>query len=335
MRPRLRVLYVISRRNTFTEIDRSVLAERYDVVEYYQSGPRPRFTELLGKLRRADVVFAWFASWHSFAALSLGQLLNKPSVLVVGGFDTANLPDIHYGWQRPGIRKRVAARTMSLATRLITNSNYSLSEIKANVGMDPRRVTVVYHGLRDRFVNAEHQPRDPLVLTVGVVRRRNLIRKGHLPFIRTAAHLPDNTFILAGGWRDVAIDTLRREAGENVVFTGYLDDAELDALFLRAAVYVQASRHEGFGLSLAEAMLAGCVPVVTEAGALPEVVGDVGIRISKPTPELIAAGVAQALELGQTEGIRARSRILERFPLQPRAEALWREVEAAANGERS
>jgi glycosyltransferase involved in cell wall biosynthesis len=100
-------------------------------------------------------------------------------------------------------------------------------------------------------------------------------------------------------------------------------------------VYVQASRHEGFGLSLAEAMLAGCVPVVTDVGALPEVVGDVGVTIAEPSPALIAEGVERALRLGAAEGARARARVLEAFPLEPRAAGLRREVEAAAAGRRS
>ena len=292
---RLRVLYVVPRRNTFTDIDRAVLAERYDLTEYYQPGPRPNVPELISKLRRCDVVFAWFASWHSFAALSAARLLRKPSVLVVGGFDTAREPDINYGWQRGGVRQIVSRRTMRMATRLVTNSYSSLAEIETNVGLDPRRVAVIYHGLTDRFSNGGQVGRDRLALSVGVVRHRNLERKGLLPFVRAAAYLPDVEFVLAGNWRDEAIDLLRREATANVTFTGYLEDADLDALFGRAAVYVQASRHEGFGLSLAEAMLAGCVPVVTEAGSLPEVVGDVGVKIPQPDPELIADGVLRAL----------------------------------------
>jgi len=82
-------------------------------------------------------------------------------------------------------------------------------------------------------------------------------------------------------------------------------------------------------------MLGGSVPVVTEAGALPEVVGDVGVRIAHPTPELIADGVSRALEMGREEGKRARARVLETFPLQRRADRLWIEVEAAASGRRS
>ena len=331
----LRVLYVVPRRNTFTDIDHQVLAERFEVIEYFQPGLRPRVFELVGKLRSCDVVFAWFASWHSFATLILARLLRRPSVLVVGGFDTANVPDIGYGWQRGGIRQWVSRRTMALATRLVTNSRSSLAEIQANVGMDPGRVTVVHHGLADRFPDGGEPDRDRVALTVGVVRRRNLLRKGLLPFVRAAALLPDVQFVVAGGWREDAADVLRGEAGPNVRLAGFLEDAELDALFRRAAVYVQASRHEGFGLSLAEGMLAGCVPVVTDAGALPEVVGDVGVTISAATPELIAEGVSRAIEMDRREGTRARDRVLGSFPLRARAEALWREVEAAARRQRT
>ena len=332
-RDRLRVLYVVPRWNTFTKIDRDILAERFELTEYYQPRPLPKPRELLAKVRRSDVVFAWFASWHALAALTLASRLGRPSVLVIGGFDTSDLPG--YGWQRGGLRRRVSRHTMALATRVITNSRHSLREIETIVGLDPRRAAVVYHGLEDRFESDVPSGPDGEILTVGVVRRENLSRKGHLPFVRAAALVPDSRFVLAGRWMDGAIDVLRREAGSNVTFTGYLDDPELDALFRRAAVYVQASQHEGFGLSLAEAMLARCVPVVTAAGALPEVIGDVGVTVPEPTAEHIAQGIRRALELGPAEGARARTRVLEQFPLRARAEALWREVEAAAAGVRS
>jgi glycosyltransferase involved in cell wall biosynthesis len=324
------VLYAVSRRNTFISIDREALEERFEVVEYYQPGLRPRPIDLVRKLRRSDVVYGWFASWHTLLAFTLASLMGKPSVLVTGGFDTANLPEIGYGAGRGGPRRWVSRWTIGRATRVITNSDYLLDEIERNLGVDPERVTVVHHGLRDRFAAVDtSQPRQPIALTVGAVYELNLERKGHAPFVLAADLLPEVEFVLAGRWWDETGQRLEADAPPNVTLTGYLEDAELDAWFRRAAVYVQASAHEGFGLSLAEAMLAGGVPVVTPAGALPEVVGDVGVTIPEATPESIAAGVRKALELGPEEGARARARVLEHFTYEARRDGICAEVEAA------
>jgi glycosyltransferase involved in cell wall biosynthesis len=82
-------------------------------------------------------------------------------------------------------------------------------------------------------------------------------------------------------------------------------------------------------------MLAGCVPVVTDAGALPEVVGDTGVTISEPTPQAVAQGVRDALELGADAGLAARERIRTHFPYEKRRDGILQEVELALAGERS
>lgn len=324
------VLYAVSRENTFIDLDREALAERYELIEYYQHGVLPRPLELWRKLRRCDVVYGWFATWHTLATLALAALLRKPSVLVVGGFDTANEPEIGYGAGQDRLRGPVARWTARRATRLVTNSHYLVGEIEHTLGIPPDCVAVVHHGLPDRFSSVDvSAPREALVLTVGIVYTTNLLRKGHRAFVAAARELPEAEFVLVGRWQGDAIETLRAEAPANVTFSGYLSDAELDALFRRAAVYAQPSLHEGFGLSLAEAMLAGAVPVVTPAGALPEVVGDVGVTIADQSPEAVAAGIREALELGRPEGARARERVLEHFTFEARRDGICGEVEAA------
>jgi glycosyltransferase involved in cell wall biosynthesis len=94
-------------------------------------------------------------------------------------------------------------------------------------------------------------------------------------------------------------------------------------------VYVQASRHEGFGLAVAEAMLAGCVPVVVNATAMPEVVGDAGVLIDSQQPREVAEGVRRALNLGPDAARRARQRILTAFPMESRREGILRVVDEA------
>jgi glycosyltransferase involved in cell wall biosynthesis len=323
-----RVLYAYTHENTFTRIDRDALAERFDVEEYRQPGAVPRLPELVRKLRRCDVVFGWFASWHTAAALPLARLMRRPSVLVTGGFDTASVPEIGYGSQQDRWRKWRARLAIRSADRLITNSNYLEGEIERNLGIPPERVRVVHHGVPDRFAEPGEPP-GRVALSVGVVHRWNLERKGHRAFVEAARSLPDVEFVLAGAWKDDAIDILRDRAGPNVTFTGFLSDEELDRRFRQAAVYVQASWHEGFGLAVAEAMLARTIPVVTTRGALPEVVGDTGVTIGAVEGAAVAAGVAEALERGPADRELARRRVLDEFPLEARAEGVRSEVEAA------
>ncbi|HEY5317318.1 MAG TPA: glycosyltransferase family 1 protein, partial [Solirubrobacteraceae bacterium] len=64
---------------------------------------------------------------------------------------------------------------------------------------------------------------------------------------------------------------LRRIAGEDPVeLTGYVSDAELDALIRGAEVLVHPSLYEGFGLVLLEAMARGTPVVAARATALPQ-----------------------------------------------------------------
>jgi glycosyltransferase involved in cell wall biosynthesis len=135
--------------------------------------------------------------------------------------------------------------------------------------------------------------------------------------------MPDALFVIIGAWRDDAIRHLQAIAPPNVKFTNWVSELELRDYLSRARVYVQASRHEGFGLAVAEAMASECVPVVTRAGALPEVVGDAGVYIDSSSPEAVAAGVRQALALNDRAGRRVRERIIREFPLIRRQEALY------------
>jgi glycosyltransferase involved in cell wall biosynthesis len=323
-----RILYVHSRKASFVAIDREILAERFDVEDLYQPGRWPDPVAVVRGVLRADLVFGWFASWHTFFPITLAWLLRRPSVLIVGGFDTANMPDIGYGHQQGGLRRHASRWIFRRAGRLITNSNYSLSEIERNTPIPPGRVTVVHHGVPDPF-GADPADKERAALTVGAIDRTTLVQKGQLPFVEAARELPDVDFVVAGKWLDDAVQQLRAAAPTNVKLTGWLSDEDLLALYRRCAVYVQASRHEGFGLAVAEAMLGGCVPVVMNVTAMPEVVGDTGILIESQRAPEVAAGIRRALELGPDASRRARERILTTFPMASRRMGILQVVDEA------
>lgn len=334
-----RLLFVKSRKASFIELDQRLLEERYEVHEIYQPG---RYTDpriVLREVLAADVIVGWWASWHTFLPFTLAWLLHKPSLLIVGGFDTAAEPEFNYGFQLGGPRAWLSRLTMRSARTLMTNSEYSREEIHRNIGIAPEQVRVVYHGIEDidgaagragphsgsvagplasRLVG---NPERAIVITVGIVDATNLDRKGLRVFVQAAAEVPEVDFVLAGKIVGAAGAELERIAGPNVRLTGWLEHEELESLLRRARVYVQASKHEGFGVSVAEAMLARCVPVVTRAGALPEVVGESGILLDDDAIRTVALGVREALHLNL--GDAARARVLERFSVSQRRDGLF------------
>jgi glycosyltransferase involved in cell wall biosynthesis len=324
-----RVLFVYSRDSSFVSIDREALAETHDVRDWQQRGARVNPLRLARAVREADLVFGWFASWHTFLPVTLAWLMHRPTVLVAGGYDTARMPEIGYGIQQHRLLGPISRWALRRATRIITNSGYTAAETCAMRGVDPGKVTVVHHGVPDPFGDLPEDSRERLALSVGIVDERNLDRKGLGPFARAAALLPDVRFAVVGRFDDSAGEELRAAAAPNLELTGWVDDDELTRWYRRAAVYVQPSRHEGFGLSVAEAMLAGCIPVYTRAGALPEVVGETGVAIDSPAPEHIAAGISEALEAGPPARAAARARVLQEFPLSARREGLESVVAAA------
>jgi glycosyltransferase involved in cell wall biosynthesis len=327
-----RILFVHNALTEFVRLDLDELRKRFEVTERFESSRVINPMRLWQQVKNHDVVFGWFASWHTFLPIEFAKRLGKPSLLIVGGYDVANMPEINYGHQRGGLQKSISRREMHLATRVVTTSNYSRAEVARNAGLTNGRARSVYLGVPDKFGALPNGSRERMALTVGNVNRSNVKRKGHEPFVRAAALLPDVRFVVVGKWQDNAIDFLRSIASPNVSFTGRVSDDGLLDYYRAAAVYVQPSLHEGFGLSVAEAMLAGCIPVTTAAGSLPEVTGDCGVRLNSTEPAEIARAVAVAVVIPQSQRAGIRNRILTEFSIKRRREQLERIIESLVNG---
>ncbi len=311
----------------FVQIDRDLLQERYEVTELYLKKMPVNPISILRHVQNHDLVFIWFASWHAILPLLFARSLSKPSVLVIGGYDVACVPDIGYGHQCPGVKKWVSRGIMHFATQLVTFSYHSREEAVKSIRLSPEDVAMIYLGV-DSTPFPLGERKEPMAVTVGNVSQSNLTRKGLESFVRSAQHLSHVPFILIGRWRDQrTADYLQQIAPSNVTLTGYISDEELVNYLQRAKVYVQPSAHEGFGLSVAEAMLCGCIPVTTEVGALPEVVRDTGVYVSSRDPQSVAEGIKTALALEDDRGQQARAYILKKFPLSKRREGLFDIVE--------
>ncbi len=323
-----KIFLVHSGYETFIRLDRDILGSFAEVQDFYAVRKFPSgFINYWKGVKKSQIIFCWFASWNSLWSLILAKLFHKPSVLVIGGYDVANLPEADYGHQRRGVQKWVSCWAMNLATVLLPFSRFSQEEAEKNAGIPAQRMKMTYIGIPDPFNSMPRRAKERMALTVGKVDWPNLKRKGLESFVRAAAYLPDVQFVLIGEWMDRSINHLEMIASSNVLFTGRVTDEELLNYYRKASVYVQASLHEGFGMSVAEAMLAGCIPVVARAGSLPEVVGNCGLYCETNEPDVVMQCVRSALASPHAERVQARDRILKEFPLGKRKrfleQAIW------------
>src|SRR5438045_9104411 len=104
---RPRILFVHNALITFVANDLAILRARYDVEEYFVKSDLINPLEVWRKVRGSDLVFGWFASLHTLLPVLFARIMRKPAVVVLGGYDVVNLPEINYGHQRSGLRKFV------------------------------------------------------------------------------------------------------------------------------------------------------------------------------------------------------------------------------------
>lgn len=315
-----RVLLLHDTNASFVRTDLGILESVYD-VRSLDCSKGISALHVSRELRRADLSYSWFALGHAARAVFLGKILRRPSVVVAGGWDVIAMPEIGYGAARSRRGRARARYVLRHADRLLTFSSWSRETIRLLSG---REAELVYLGV-DTAMFLPGSKED-IVVTVGGVTHENLRRKGLRTFARAARFVPEMRFVIVGEHRDGAGDVLRSEAAPNLEFLGRLSDTSLRNLLGRAKVYVQPSYNEGFGLAVAEAMAAGCVPVVTMEGSLPEVAGDVGYYAPFGDAEAFGAMIRQAVV--SNRGQAARERVERLFTVSNRRTRILAVVES-------
>ena len=194
---------------------------------------------------------------------------------------------LYVAWQRavlPALARR--------AVHLVTVSQFSRDELVETLGADPARITVVPGGVDERFSpDAAPAARErPYVLTVA----SRTARKNLAALQETARRLARDgvELVVAGGDRP---QFRGEDADAGLTWLGHVPDDELPGLYAGAAAVVLPSLYEGFGLTALEAMASGTPVVVSDRGALREVVGDAGLYADPTDPQAIAGAVERAI----------------------------------------
>lgn len=312
-----KVLMIYSRRSTWIENDSDIIRKEHELEELNWCGLKDVF-RLISLVRSSDIVLSWFASTYSLFAAILCRIFNKKSFVIAGGYDTTIMPEINYGLGLSFKNKMFVGLALRLSNRIFAISEASRKDIIHNYGVVPDKVETLYLGFAlDKFPK-KISKKERVVVTIGPTVKSNLKRKGLEQFVKSAKYVPDVKYLLIGTPGD-AQKHLEKIASNNVEFPGRISDQELSKQLSRSAVYVQVSYHEGFGCAMAEGMLFGCVPVVSDRGAIPEVVGDAGIYVELGDSLGLSEAIKQALDMN---GQKAKKRIETLFPIEIRERRL-------------
>jgi glycosyltransferase involved in cell wall biosynthesis len=173
------------------------------------------------------------------------------------------------------------------AAAVVTVSETSKRDIQAVWGVNGDRVTVAGEGIDDRFfagvarrevarVSEKYYLAAPYVLYLGGMEQRKDLVTLIDAYAAWGRH--DIACVLAGSTRGepqrVRERVQQHGLDRRVRVLGEVDDHDVAGLYAGAACFVYPSRYEGFGLQAAEAMAVGIPVIVSDGGALPEVVGD-------------------------------------------------------------
>ena len=315
----------------FMQVDIDLLSKHFPVEVLTYENKRLQMTwRALRRMLfgRVGVIVFWFAvPSFGFGISLLARLLRCRIVLITGGYDIANMPEIGFGSMiRPKLRLLVIVM-LRLATTILPFSRSASREVR--LYCKPSRMVIAYPAIDVyRFRPVEKTERQRLVVTASyAIGEAYIKQKGLDIFVQAARWVPDARLVVIGQFVDEQAEILRASAPPNVQFTNRrLSDAELTSTFQKAQVYVQASAHEGFGVALAEAMAAGCVPVAVNAMSMPEVVGESGYLVPYRNAQSLAAAIRKALQDDGTLARAARARIENHFTLAHREHVLVHEV---------
>ncbi len=209
--------------------------------------------------------------------------------------------------------ERLVPRSIARADVVLADSAATQADIVSLLGAPSDKVQVLYSGVHPCFrPEAEPGERErlqarygigdrPYVLSVGTVQpRKNYIRLIHAfnQLTNQLTNQPPIQLLIAGGrgWLYQGILAEAEKHPDRVRLLGFVDEADLPALYRNAALFAFPSLYEGFGLPVLEAMACGVPVVCSDASSLPEVAGDAALLVDPHDEDALAEAMARGLE---------------------------------------
>jgi glycosyltransferase involved in cell wall biosynthesis len=202
-------------------------------------------------------------------------------------------------------------RSAQTATQIITDSNFSREDILRTYKLSPDRVTATPLAASTKFKPEEdpseiHRVRrrygivGDYILTVGSIQpRKNLPRliSAFAALCRDGAIRPLPTLVIVGkrGWLyEETLDAAdNSQMKEQIIFTDYVPETDLPALYTGATCFVYPSYFEGFGIPPLEAMRCGTPTITGNRTCFPEIIADGGLMVDPFDERAILEAILQ------------------------------------------
>ncbi len=202
----------------------------------------------------------------------------------------------------------VVPRSVKRADHVLADSQATRADLIELYGTPADKISVLYCGVEETFAPVT----DPAALAAARARYRLgsapfilavstlQPRKNYVRLLEAVAQMADRDvrLVLAGGkgWLYDSIFAAVERLGlqERVSFAGFVDDADLPALYSAARVLAYPSLYEGFGLPMLEAMACGTPVVASTASCLPEVAGDAALLVDPYDVAALAGALTRA-----------------------------------------
>jgi mannosyltransferase len=145
-----------------------------------------------------------------------------------------------------------------------------------------------------RVAGARSDDDAPYVLFVGK-------RSGYKNFtaaVRGVAAIPHMKLVCVGGGdlNGGESSLIASALPDRFEHPDHVDNDQLNTLYNNAFALLYASRFEGFGLPILEAMAAGCPVITTRAAGMVEVAADAALLLDRPDPESITAAIQELFD---------------------------------------
>lgn len=241
--------------------------------------------------------------------------LSMPFVATVHDVTDRRFPDMHQARNRRLVRQGMAFLQKAKA-HIIAVSEATKADIATYYDIPDNRLHVVYEAADDAHFNAAHSDTDRLairerygigeeayLLTLSTIEpRKNLLRTVQA-FQQMKAKWPALSvkLVIAGkyGWKSQAVYQGVDFSRDDIIFTGFVEEADLPILYSDALALCYVSLYEGFGLPPLEAMLCGTPVIYGATSSMPEVVGDGGIGVPPMDVNAIAVAMHSVIADGQ------------------------------------